>query len=160
MSIAYRNADGLEGATVDVTTDNNRKSSHTSYRITGHDSGTAPEISTGATGASANPDPDSLTPTGGAKDYLWLAIYGADDEQTTSAYPTNYTDGISENSSSGSFGSTVGSARRQLNAVSENPGTFTMSVSNQWAAATIAVHPTAVTRIPRHPAAYNTLFIY
>lgn len=143
MSIGRRVADGTEGATVDVTTDNSRESAHIAYRISGHDSSQVPEISTGATGASITPDPDSLTPTGGAKDYLWLAIAGTDSELTVSAFPSSYVDGIEQNSEAGSFGTTAASAQRELNAASEDPGTFTMSATEQWTAATIAVHPAA-----------------
>jgi len=141
LSIAYRDADGMEASTVDVPTSGNRKSCHTSYRIDTHDVANPPEISTGATGASSTPDPDSLTPSGGADDYLWLVVAGNDDEENYTAFPTSYTDGITLDSGSGSFGSTVASARKELNAASENPGVFTLDVSEQWAAATIAIYP-------------------
>ena len=34
----------------------------------------APEDSSGAEGTNSSPDPDALSPTGGDKDYLWLAV--------------------------------------------------------------------------------------
>ena len=138
----WREADGTEGGTITCTTGFSRRSAHTAYRITGHEDPAtqAPEASTGATGFDTAPNPDSLTPTGGAKDYLWLAGHAHDANKTTTVFPTNYSNGIStEGADAASAG--VGSAERQLNAASENPGTFTISASEQWAAGTIAVHP-------------------
>ena len=143
LALAYRQADGTEGATITVTTGASQKSAHTAYRITGHVNPAthAPEASAGATGNSAAPDPDSLSPTGGAKDYLWLAVLGWNQFGTTlTGYPTNYLNGITKTTSSGNSAN-VGSAERELNAASENPGAFTLSASEQWIAATVAVHP-------------------
>ncbi len=142
LAVAYRKADGTESSTITVTTGASKTSSHTSYRISGAIDPTtqAPEISTGATGASTNPDPDNLTPTGGAKDYLWLAVHGHNKDANTTAFPTNYTNGVSTQGG-GSTGSAIGSAERNLNAASENPATFTIGAALDWVAATIAIHP-------------------
>ena len=121
-------------------------------RITGHEDPATqpPEASTGATGYSAAPDPDSLTPTGGAKDYLWIAVDGnTDGRRTVSAAPTNYPS-ITLNAFStagGAAGATGATADRQLNAASEDPGVFTISGISDWEAHTIAVHPS--TAVPR-----------
>ena len=144
LSIAWRKADGTEGASITVTSSHSETSAHISYRITGAEDPTtqAPEASTGATGSSTNPDPDSLTPTGGAKDYLWIAIVSQDGAFTKiTAYPTNYTDGEYKYDA----GACVGLARRELNASSENPGTFTTSNDDNWVACTIAVYPSSST---------------
>jgi hypothetical protein len=150
LSIAYRNADGTEGATVDVTTDNSRKSSHMTFRISGH-AVQAPDITAGATGSGANPNPDSLTPAGGAADIVWLAICGTDHEWDFTGWPTDYSNNQLEvNSSSGSFGSSAAAATRNLNTTTQDPGTFTHDGSDQWVACTMAVYPSAA-RQPRHP---------
>lgn len=142
ISIGYLIATGGE-STVQVTTDNSRKSSHVSFRISGHKV-QAPDISSGATGSGSTPDPDSLTPAGGADDLLWIAIAGADSEHDFTAWPTNYSNNQLEvNSSSGSFGSSAAAATRELNDTSDDPGTFTHDGSDQWAAVTIAVYPSA-----------------
>jgi len=143
IKICYRNADGGEGASITVTTGTVQQSAHCAYRITGHSTSQAPECSTGATGATANPDPDSLTPTGGAKDYLWIALHGNDRNRTTSAYPTNYDLSQITIISDGSGGAGAAMCGRNLNASPEDPGTFTISASDQWCAATVAVHPTS-----------------
>ena len=141
LAVAYRQADGLEGATIIVTTGTGERSAHVSYLIKDHEDPAtrAPEISTGATGASINPDPDSLTPTGGAKNYLWLALHGHDVDHATTAIPSSYSNQVSDEGG-GSTGTGVGCAERQLNASVENPGTFTIT-SDQWVAATLVVHP-------------------
>jgi len=136
-------ADGGEGGSITVTTTNTVKSAHLSYRITGHElpSTQAPEASTGWNSESdANPDPDSLTPTGGAKDYLWFAISAADDGRNYTGYPSSYANGEYVKSS-GPGSCSIASARRNLNASSENPGVFTIEAADQVVAGTIAIHP-------------------
>lgn len=145
LTIAWRKADGEEGASITVTTASSEKSAHISYRITDAIDPTSqpPEASTGVTGENENPDPDSLTPTGGAKDYLWLTPLGWDTGMAVEAYPANYGNG--ERYSSGGAGNcSVAVARRELNAISENPGTFTIDESEEWVACTVAVHPVGV----------------
>lgn len=142
LSVAYRQADGTEGSTITVETVAEERSAHTSYRITGHEDPAIqePEVSTGANARSANPDPDSLTPTGGSKDYLWIAVQCNDTPNTTDAFPTNYSNGISVQGSDPDSVS-IGSAERELTASVEDPEVFTISTSDRWEAATIAVHP-------------------
>ena len=137
----YRQADGTEGSTVSVTTNTSQYTSHNSYRITGW-SGTPEADST--TGTSTTPDSPSHTASWGARSTLWLAVHGrsAYDAATTS-YPTNYTNGI-EYSNGGTFPTTA-SARRQLNAASEDPGTFTETGNRAWVAGTIAIAPAEAT---------------
>ncbi len=144
FAIAYRQANGLEPSTVEVTTGSAERSAHISYRITGHEDPAtqAPEEGIQA-GGDQFPDCPSFSPTGGAKDYLWFACHGHDRDRTTIEFPTNYTNTIStQGSGAGSAG--VASAERQLNAASEDPALFKISVADQWVAATVAIHPAAV----------------
>jgi len=138
-NVYYRVADGTEGSTVTITTTGNFQSAHASYRITGYNGN--PEVSTGVTSTgSTTPDPDSLTPSGGAKDYLWIAHAGAPGAVTFSAYPTNYgSNQLTIRSNSSGSAATVAVATRNLNASSEDPGTFTISGSVRWVALTVAV---------------------
>lgn len=140
----YRIADGEEGATITVETSTWEMSAHTSYRITGY-SGT-PEAGISATSNSSWPDPPSLTPTWGAEDTLWFACEGNDHQYSVSSYPTNYADGRNDIASSSS-GCGVGTCRRELNAVSENPGTFTIAASEQWVANTVAIQPATMQEV-------------
>jgi hypothetical protein len=150
LSIGYRIADGTEGSTITVTTGTSEASVHQSYRITGHaGAGTPPQVSAGAGGLSSNANPDGLTPTGGAKDYLWIAFAAIDGSgnQPTVA-PTNFTNLFAQESPGGSGHVCMGAARLELNAASQDPGTFT-SPSDDWNACTLAVHPAAeVTVLP------------
>lgn len=83
-------------------------------------------------------DPPALTPSGGARDYLWIAAVRSAAAPT--AAPTNYTTLITATGT----GTSVGSATRNLNAASDNPGVFTGTASSPLAA-TIAVAPVAST---------------
>ena len=144
LAVAYKQADGTEGGgSITVTTSASERSSHAVYRITGHinPATQAPEISAGATANSANPDPDSLTPTGGSKKYLWLAVQAYDDgTKTNDAIPTDYNTEVSRRVAF-TTGCGVACANRALAASSEDPGTFTISGADGWVAATIAIHP-------------------
>lgn len=146
--IAYRKADGGEGASIEVATDGAQMSSHVSYRITGHadPSTQAPEASTGATGSSNSPNPDSLDPTGGAKDFLWIAVAGYNDGRTTvTGYPTNYTLSNLNGRANDAEGVGTGVGGYNNNTTIEDPGTFTLSASERWVACTVAVHPLILT---------------
>lgn len=134
----YRIADGAEGATITVTTSSTDKAGHTSYRITGY-SGT-PESGTAATGNTATPNPPNLTPSWGAKDTLWFVCAGtkSGSKQALIGCPTNYTNCRIEFVGTGCC---LGSSRRELNAASEDPGTFSMSYSQYWIANTVAIQP-------------------
>ena len=105
---------------------------------------TPPEISTVVDGASANPDPGSLAPSWGAEDSLWIVVAGADSFGLVAptAYPANYNDNqLSQHTQTSSGHGAI--ATRELNAASEDPGAFTLGISESWGAWTIAVRPVA-----------------
>ncbi|MFZ2886447.1 MAG: LamG domain-containing protein, partial [Minisyncoccia bacterium] len=141
-AIYYKIADGGEGATVNVTSSSGSLSSHNTYRISGV---TGTPEATSAGGSSNNPDPPSLTPSWGAGDTLWIAMAGAGVQNATTpnvtAYPSSYADGIEISHNFAAFaGFSAGSARRSLNATSDDPGTFTINgTSPQWIASTLAI---------------------
>lgn len=123
------------------------------YRITdwygsdtGTDSnGTARAVTT--TGSpSLNPDPPSLNPSfWDVEDTLWFAVCSVDTSRTISVYPladNNYSD-----PSGGSTGATLGVCTTDSAVASLDPGTFTISNSDDWVAATIAVRPAVA--VPR-----------
>ena len=145
LSVYYKIAAGTEGGTtVNFITSASEQAAAQVYRITNWHGTTPPEISTAATGADAAPDPASLNPAGwDVADTLWLAVAGQDrgDQSGTTAYPVSYTDGTSTLSSAGTRSCRTHSARRVLAAASEDPGAFTIPVSEQWVAFTIAVRP-------------------
>jgi hypothetical protein len=145
LSVYYKIAAGTEGGTtVNFVTSATEEAAAQVYRITNWHGTIPPEISTAATGTDTTPDPASLDPVGwDVADTLWLVVAGQDrgDQAGTTAYPASYTDGISTLSSNGTGSCRIHSARRVLAAASENPGSFTIPVSEQWVAFTIAVRP-------------------
>lgn len=147
QSIWYRVADGTEGASVTVNGTASSKFTSVSLRISGHDSATAPALSAVATGTTAAPNSATLTPAGGAKDFLWLSLGGWEGGQADPpTFPTNYTLGQVA-ASSGTGGSTATNSRsassgRQLNAATEDPGAYAISASDDWNMRTLAVYPT------------------
>lgn len=138
FAAAYRIADGGEGANITVVTNIAEMTAHTSYRISGYSEVPEAGVSVGAT--NVNPDPPNLTPSWGSANTLWLAVEGNDDQDAVTDYPANYTDGRNDVAANAD-GCGVGSARRELRAVSENPGTFTIAGAEQWVANTIAIAP-------------------
>lgn len=145
LASAYRWADGTEGASISVGTSVGTRSASICWRITGamNPATQAPEALT-AIGVNGQADPPSLTPTGGAKDYLWLAI-GANSSLTElTTAPTNYSnfDHAQALAGTGAATSAIGGATRQLNAASENPGAFAgAEATSEWVGLTIAIHP-------------------
>lgn len=152
MRTMHRVADGSEGATVTVTSSLSTRSAHVSYRITGaEDFATqAPEIQN-AGGTSTTPDPPSNSPTGGSKDYLFLAMFRqegeeADDDTWCNSAPTNYTNLLQKTcgtAGSAAANCSIASAERQVTTATEDPGTFSVDQSLAWTALTIAIHPPA-----------------
>lgn len=125
-------ADGTEsGTTIQIDTGgvNTNFTAHV-WRIEGH-YGDLDALYFAVTGFNNNSpdDPPNLAPGLGALDFLWI-VWTAFHEETGadtsySAAPTNYTDLQQNAQGLGSGGNRSGSARRELNAASENPGAFT-----------------------------------
>jgi hypothetical protein len=156
MVVWARQADGTEGATVTFTSTAAGRSASIAYRISSTEllATQAPQLSTVATGSSVSPNATTCTPTGGAKDYLWISFFGrdgeeADDDTWTTAAPASYTGllqvacGIAGTNQGGM----VAAAQRSLNAASEDAGAFTCATGG-WRAYTIAVHPSSAAALP------------
>jgi hypothetical protein len=148
--IMYRVCDGSEGTTLVVDTSATAvKFSALALLITGHDSATPPVISAVAVGTSNGPNSPSLTPAGGAKDFLW--IEWADQEGESASLWTvggSLTTDASLRSDTGTAGSTASNsvqqaAWQQFNAATFDPAGFTSDISEDWVAYTIAVYPAA-----------------
>jgi trimeric autotransporter adhesin len=104
----------------------------------------------GTSSATANPDPPNLDPANWAtEDTLWFAACGVDTSRTISVYPlaNNNTADVS----GGSGGATLGLCTLNDAVSSKNPGTFTISASDDWGAATVAVRPAAAAGAPGPP---------
>lgn len=149
LRVLYRYAQGGETNPTFVTTANTR-SAWVSYRISGHDPHTVPQIGTTATGSSVNPNPPASASPAETKDFLFIAFFGqageqADDDTLVTTFPTNYTLGQAEKTcgtAGTNLGGMIGSAARQLSTgAAEDPGTFTSIDNAAWRAQTIMVHP-------------------
>ena len=111
------------------------------------------EIGTIAGGSDDKPDPPSLTPSWGAEDTLWIAVFGAeDDEAIVSIWPTNFDDNQVDTVSglAGGQGATVGSSTREINTTVQNPSAYDLNKTEFWGAQTIAVRenvPVALTLV-------------
>ncbi len=154
LKILYRQATGGETNPTFVSSASTRDATIT-LRISGaEDPATQPpQIGTTATATNSSPNPPSLTPTGGAKDYLWIAMMGSPGEQADDgtylvSVPAPYA-GNSLQKTCGVAGTNLGgliaAAWRTANAASEDPGVFGVSENAAWRAQTIAVHPAAGT---------------
>jgi len=153
-SLAWRRADGAEGASITVTLGTSSKFSAISWLVAGarNPELSPPEISNITTGNNTNPNPGSLTPSGGAQDYLWFWMGGWEGTQTSppSGNPTNYTSNVvgAETGSVGGVSTNcrVASATRQFNVATEDPGSWTISgLGDDWTAVTVAVYPEVIT---------------
>ncbi len=152
LHVIYKDLDGTESGFVTVTIGVGAKACAIAWNIQGHNPAQAPELSSLATAISANPDPGSVTPTGGARDYLWLAAAAhdgeaADTDTQFTAAPTNYINLIQKTTGTGGASNTnsiLATAERQSNSSSEDPGTFTATQVLTYEAFTIAIHPVPV----------------
>ncbi len=144
ISIAYKVATSAGGSSVNVTTSNQQPSAHQTVRISGF-TGT-PAISSVASGTSSSLDTPNLDPSAwGTAKTLWFSVTARNSgsSRPTSVYPTNYTNGVTvhiDDPTSGTDGATLSTARRELEASSENPGAFTITGgTDPWRGYTIGI---------------------
>lgn len=156
VGIAWKRARGNEGTTVTMGANGNGKFAALSWLIRGDDMAIAPQLSTVATGSSATPDATSLSPTGGAKDYLWILMYCWEGEQNSGSSPpaagppSTYSNAIGADTGAAGAVTTncqVASARKTANATSEDPGSWNIVTSDDWSAYVMAVHPAGPTPV-------------
>jgi hypothetical protein len=146
VEVRQRVASGALGASITITTASAVNTAHYAWRIAASNTTTAPEA-VGTSGFSVSADAPSLNPTGwGAEDTLWLALMVTNTQPSSiTGFPASY----ANTATSGVSGQVVslGVGERLLNAVSEDPGTFTLSGASNWRAVTIGVRPTAGAQI-------------
>lgn len=104
-----------------------------------------------ASGANTTPDPPSLNPANwDTEDVLWIACTAVDTSRTFSAWPASYSPGDNtwDDVSGGAGGASLSVQHRQLTAASEDPGSFTISTSDDWSAGVVAIRPAAAVAAP------------
>ncbi len=131
-SVFSKTATGSEGASVTISTSGSSSGVHQSYAVT--EVSGAVEVTVDNDPNSTPPNPPSLTPSWGSDSDLWLAVCVSDSLNITAA-PSNYSD-LLQNTGGGIR---IGSARRSLEAASEDPGTFSAGALSLWSAFTIAI---------------------
>jgi len=154
ISIAKKISNGTETGTFTTNLAGSEQGGWRCFRITGWEGTIGTTFDGSATdgavtgpgspggGASQFPDPPDLDPANwGTEETLWFATCGVDTSRTISVYPL-----ASNNSadvSGGSTGATLGVCSTNSAVGSLNPGTFTISASDDWGALTVAVRPAA-----------------
>lgn len=104
-------------------------------------------VSAMASGASNVPNPPNLDPANWAtEDTLWIAAMAADTSRTISVYP--YATRNTADVSGGSTGATLGLCTTTSTSGSLDPGTFTISASDDWSAITVAIRPAGAGSTP------------
>lgn len=152
LGVAWREAVGDEdGSTFDVTVTTGQSGAHIIYRITGaEDPDTqAPEV-TSFQDSGFTHNPPANTPTGGSKEYLWIAVSCMNNAEGASftIFPSGYGNtGTVDTVGTGSGNVAIAYCDRTNEAASEDPGTFTTDISVNGQNITIAIHPGADTSI-------------
>lgn len=151
--VLYRFCDGTsayETGNQAFTTNVAERSLALTIKISGHHASTAPECANATANSGANPDPPSLTPAGGADDYLFLA-FGVLDRSAAatavfSAGPSGYSGFTAIETDQVTGGVAAGWAYKQTTgASSDDPGVFTISTAEDSITFTVAVYPGAAT---------------
>jgi hypothetical protein len=148
LEVRYRILDGSE-SNFTLTTSATQQSAHQWLLVRGHHATTALAASVSAVGTDTTPNSASLNPADwDVEDTHWLTVFGHDGgDITATAAPTNYTNLVTRESA-GPGGCGLAIARRELAAASDDPGTFTLSGSDDWVAVTIAIRPAAAAPPP------------
>jgi hypothetical protein len=155
LGVAYKVATGSESGTFTVTSAGSFRSVNFLMRIpaaTWHGT-TAPAVLAAVRASTSVPDPGALDPGDWAdEDTLWVSVYGHSETSTTGSPPTintppaNYTGELIVARAADAVGHiTAAVAFRELNASSEDVGTWTVSnaLRGNGLASVIAVRPAA-----------------
>jgi hypothetical protein len=159
LTFAKKIATGSETGNFTVTFSTGEQGGWRVFRVTGWGGnigagfanivGTSGDVVSSAvnTGTTANPDSINLDPANWAtEDTLWFVAVSIDTSRTISVYP--YAGRNTADVSGGSGGATLGICTTTSATSSLDAGTFTISASDDWAVATIAVRPAAASAPP------------
>ncbi len=151
---AKKISDGTETGNFTVTVDGSEQGAWRIFRVTGWEgtlgtsfgniasSGSVVQSDTIVGSPSLNPDPLFLNPANWiTEDTLWFAACAVDTSRTISVYPL--ADHNTADVSGGAGGATLGLCATTSAVDALDPGTFTISSSDDWEAAVVAVRPAA-----------------
>ena len=133
-----KTADGTEGASVTLTLSASETVCASAWVITNADSIAFSSTVTNA--GSVNPNSPPLTSGFGTVPTLWLSSFATDNgTPTITSYPSGYENGQSLSGGS-NFGSPrLGVASKLQTSASEDPPEYTISISHNWVAVTVAI---------------------
>ncbi len=147
LTACYKQADGGEGASATVTAATATRYSYATYRITGHENPTtqAPESTTAVVANSTAPDPPSIDPAGGSKDFLFIEAVSNSHGRIVSACSTTYATIVGAGPDNGTAtNSGMGTCNRALTTAGpEDPNAMTTTGTGveEHAMITAAIHP-------------------
>lgn len=151
QGVAYKKADGTEGATATATTVQSEMMVARTLRIRAAHPTTAPAVSSANSGTSTAPNPLALDPANWAtEDTLWIAhiIYDVG-TNTVTGFPAGY-DGNLNDRINDANGVGMGLCWLQSAVGSIDTAAFTLSASADWRALAYAIRPSgAVAFVPR-----------
>jgi len=139
----FKDADGTEdGVNVNVTKSSTDNMASAFWSITGAADPTVqePEVLCTAGNSGDAQDPPSLTPTGGAKDYLWMIFDGRNNGSTTTTFDGSYSNTGSEETTDIGGNVAIAWGTKEENASVEDPDAFEDQGTN-FTSCTIAIHP-------------------
>ena len=141
-------ADGTEGGTtVNFVSGNTCGGAAQVYRVTEWHGGIVSGVSIGEeqTTSTSTPNPPEVsTSWGSAKNLFFAAVLANDGDETLVSAPTNYADEVRTVGGAGfGFSAAVYSARRELEASSDDPGAFTLGFTDFCGSRTLVIRPIA-----------------
>lgn len=138
--VLSKTANGTEGGTSPAYTLTTGRNGVTQvYRVSGWGSIT---YGTPVTGTDAQGDPPAVTAGAAGKNLFIEVAHLADDDVAITAPSTNYGDLVSSISGDGANASaSVGTARRELQASSDNPGVMSFASSEDFVCNTLVIEP-------------------
>lgn len=163
---AYKFAQEGESGTLTVTTSASEGGGILLLVIRGHHETQAPSVSSNVNATTSTPDPPDLNPGSWAtENTLWIASVAFDGDVSASSIPTGYRDKQTARWANASGAGRVTAVKRS-EAANEDPGTFTLSASEETSSRTIGIRPSQPTPLaydyeaPNNPAVQYRVAAY
>lgn len=138
--VASRIADGTEGSSITVTLNTTNSTCAIAVRVEA--SGSVEANNQGNANGTQNPVP-SISPSGGADDYLFLVFDAIDTYTSTiTTFPTNYVNTIDHQSGASGARCRLGYAEREsTNVTTESPTNFVLTAARRTVTSIVAIAP-------------------
>lgn len=145
LAVWRRIADGTEPDLVALgqNTGAARSSAWIMIGINGHNAASVPGIASFVEATTANPDPPSVTAAWGSEENLFIAVAAWDGNVSLTSPPSGYTTWGTSSRVANVNGCGVAYGAKLATSASDDPGTFTISGSEQTLSTTVVVRLTA-----------------